>query len=43
MQEGIEHHIAATDGIFGDAVAGEVQRATFASLATFDCTILRVD
>jgi hypothetical protein len=31
------------DSVFGDAIAGKIQRATLASLPTFDRTILRVD
>ncbi len=30
VQIGIEHHVAAVDSVFGDAVAGEIERATLA-------------
>jgi hypothetical protein len=36
VQFGIEHHVAAMDGVLGDAFAGEIERA-----ATFDVKILR--
>ena len=35
MQVGLEHHVAARDGILGDAVAGQVERAALPAFAAF--------
>ena len=43
VQFGIEHHVAAMDGVLGDAVAGEIERAALAGLAALGRPILRVD
>ncbi len=43
VQIGIKYHIAASDGVFGDPIAGEVEGTALASLAAIGRTILRVD
>ena len=43
MQRGIEHDVAARNGVPGDAIAGEIQRATLAGRAALARPVLRVD
>ena len=43
MQLGIEHHVAAGDGVLADAVAGEIERAALPGDAALGRPVLGVD
>ena len=43
VQVGIEHHLAAGDGVLADAVAGKIERAALAGDAVLGRPVLRVE